>query len=371
MADWFCPNPYDYSETRVTLDFGLSAATRYYNDLIVPKIGSVRSLRSFSYALAGIKLYSELDIRESPTRIAHGIEAIANKIYWSNGEGSENFGVLGINGFKKHPDEWRYFSILENYVKSNTMRQSTVSALKNFQLVNGSNYNSFNLEESGKVIADLFLSIDNVGIHLSEWIKGKKIDIKQLSVITLDCITKDEINQFLGFLKTEDFDGNTRRKNLWELLEKGKSYNELTDYKHIADIKLVEAFEVLKCEIINFYLEIAEKNLTKKISEIKISKERLLTAISDYEEQQIKSRQSHSEIESILRKIKNKETSELIEELMIIERDLISIDENKKIQKGLFYREDRIKSLKRETSVNELPRLMQLRKLVEEGKRNG
>ena len=61
MNDWFSPKPYKYDEDqRLTLDFGLSAVTKHFNEQIVPKIGSVWQLRSISYALTSFELHKKL-----------------------------------------------------------------------------------------------------------------------------------------------------------------------------------------------------------------------------------------------------------------------------------------------------------------------
>lgn len=370
INDWFSPIPYDYSETRVTLDFGLTATTRYYNELIVPKIGSVRTLRAFSYALAGIRLHREFGKTESSTIVAHGIESLANKIYWMDNKDSNDVSVLGINGFKQSPNEWSFKELIKFYVKSNTMRQSTVSALKNFQLVNGGTFNSFTLTKQGEVIADLFLSSNhNLTSVLLNWLNGKRIDdVSKLRNISTDSISKAEVSQLKSFLRHKDTDGNVRRKNLWEVYENGKEYDSLGDAKHIQDIKLVESFEEFKTELINFYLAITNNsNLGEKTTNIKIDNSKLLQSIGQYEER-LKRTQSFSqpEVVNLVSIIKSNQGTSLIEALVKIENQLIIIDDNNRIQKGILFRKDRISSLQRESQVGKLSRLVQLQKLVTE-----
>lgn len=372
MSEWFSPVPYEYNETRLILDFGLSSATKHYNDKIVPKIGSVRRLRSFSYALAGIKLYSDLkkELKPSvrPSHIAHALEALANKIHWNRDDKKPNDRILGVNGFKKHPDEWGFENLLKYYVKSNTMRQSSVAALRNFNLVKGSTYNSFTLEPQGELIAELFLKSFGVKSNISGWIKSNaKMDITKISSISPDKITDKEIEQIVSFLNSEDPGNDCRRKSIWELFKLGKPYKELLDENHKNDILMVESYELFKIELTNFYLEIA-LNIGSGISKIKISKGKLDLSIKNYEENKLKSKLNHPKIEHLLNNIKNKEVPALIGYLLEIEHDLIRKDENNRVQQSSLFSEERIKSLKRDNSATELPRLAQIRYLIEESK---
>ena len=367
MSKWFSPVPHDYNETRITLDFGLSAVTRHYNDIIVPKIGTVRKLRSFSYALSGILLSKELEkYSKTSTYVAHAIEALANKIYWEKNQNEQNISALGINGFKKYPGVWKCDSLLDYYVKSNTMRQSTVSALKNFNLVNGGTFNSFSLEPRGEIIADSFLSIgNNIREILKNWIKGAGIDIEKLAPITFNNISKNENKLIVDVLKSIDPDGNIRRKELWEIFESGNSYKKLSDEQHKKDIELVESFEALKKSLINFYLDVA-MNIGKDISQVKITHAQIINATKEYENKQRLSGLTHKNLSSILNMINSNKGSSLTRAIIDMERDLIYRDDNNKIQKGSMFDLNRIKSLRKENTSSELPRLSQLRSLVDE-----
>jgi hypothetical protein len=179
--DWFIPLADDRISQRAFLHLGMASASRYYRELVVPGIGGVWFLRQLSWSVAALRLCEEM-AQNTPTRVAHGIEALANKLAWFQ-EG-ESASITGSRAFG-HDEEGAQWSFkkLSNpqFYVHNTLRQGTVRALPALGFTGPGRFNSLTLTEHGAKLADLLLGQPRGGkggrsvkAALVEWITSNE-----------------------------------------------------------------------------------------------------------------------------------------------------------------------------------------------------
>mgnify|MGYP001601974276 FL=1 len=174
MGNWFIPALEEFQSERALLHLGLNSATRYYRELSVPGIGGVWFVRQLSWSAAGIALAKELALK--PAKVANAIEALACKLEWRYGK--ENYTRRGKRAFARDEDDgiWSFNDLSDktHYVQV-TYRQSTVRALSNLKLTNGTRFNTMELMQPGQELADAFLDQMKIRKALFGWLSGEKI----------------------------------------------------------------------------------------------------------------------------------------------------------------------------------------------------
>ncbi len=111
----------EFDTQRADISLGLRRATRYYSELVAPGIGGAWRVRHVSWAVAGIYMEQVHIGKNKPKSmtIANAIEALGNKTAWDvnkDHNGRVDFKVLGIQAFKRNPDEWEFAKLRQkNY----------------------------------------------------------------------------------------------------------------------------------------------------------------------------------------------------------------------------------------------------------------
>ncbi len=178
-SEWFIPACEEFDSERVALHLRLNRATRWYRELVVPGIGGAWFVRQLSWAVAGLVLAEQTNGRQSPTRIANGIEALACKLAWQ--EEPDVAGIRGKRAFGRpaSQDVWSFERLSQpKYYVRVTFRQSAVRALVGLGLAEGGTmFHSMELTEAGRDLAERFLT--NGGdrprfcASLRGWLRGE------------------------------------------------------------------------------------------------------------------------------------------------------------------------------------------------------
>lgn len=160
-SSYFIPLPEDFDVRRAELGLGLRGAARYYNELVAPGIGGAWRVRHLSWAVAGLALHGA-GARRSPTMIAHGVEALGNKVSWSEHPDRSRARLRGRRAFERTPDQWAFEQLARRtYYVQVTHRQQVTRALPDdtgLHLTEGSTrYNAMRLSSAGHELAGAFL----------------------------------------------------------------------------------------------------------------------------------------------------------------------------------------------------------------------
>ncbi len=360
MSNWFIPEPEDFPSQRALLHLGLNRALRYYRELVVPGIGGVWFARQLSWAVAGIALAKELNMKAA--KVANGIEALAGKIEWYNS--TEYYG-RGIRAFNRDGnDVWSFKELSDqtHYVQI-PYRQSTVRALAGLGITRGTRFNNMDLTEIGYDLSNAFLDQTKIRNYLIEWIKGEDEKITKSIIKGLtknkENVTDTEkyiIRECLLSDSTDSLSDSNRRNYM--ILSFGRNTVNRPDLKilkryliqhknHIIDIETAIEFDkMLESSQMFIYIcaELLEENIKLPISRILDNNKvtRILNILIAVVKKYIKSiGKKHPDAIEFASIITNKDKTKIIENL--IKRDgAILAYSNGKIVKGPLFSHRRI-----------------------------
>lgn len=187
---WFSPAPSEITVSRISLDFGLRPADLFFRELVVPELGRVWFVRQISWAVAALALHEELQLSRlrppKPTRICHGIEALACKLEYVPDPADRSTRILGTRAFgrDRHGEIWAFDRLRQatNYVR-NTHRQAATRAIREVRengeggglgFARGSRFDLLELEPVGRDLAQAFLEqrVGRGGTSLRNWLLG-------------------------------------------------------------------------------------------------------------------------------------------------------------------------------------------------------
>ncbi|WP_147450986.1 hypothetical protein [Corallococcus llansteffanensis] len=180
---WFPLAATDATSDRATITLGLRSADLHFREQVVPGIGRVWFLRQLCWPVAALALRPDLPPDGRPGRtaadIASGIEALACKLEFIEGEGSDSKRIIGVRAFTRDQGQngasiWDYDSLRTraHYVQ-NTYRQAAVRALgehAGLGLASGSRYSSMVLTGPGEQLAQAYLSQSAGKPPLKNWL---------------------------------------------------------------------------------------------------------------------------------------------------------------------------------------------------------
>lgn len=184
---YLIPERDDFEIQRADMSLGMRRAARYYNELVVPGIGGAWRVRHLSWPTAGIFLKQQMQGKQSAIAIAHGIEALGNKLEWYCTVQSSRMDLRlrGIRAFARSQNSWTFNELSQKkfYVQI-THRQQCTRALPSDSglcFTQGSNrFNSMSLTTVGSEIAMAFLDRSGVGqgspklrTNLQNWVNGE------------------------------------------------------------------------------------------------------------------------------------------------------------------------------------------------------
>lgn len=186
-SQFLVPSPDDFDTQRADRSLGLRRAARYYNELVAPGIGGAWKVRHLSWAVAGLWLRQQFGDKHSALALAHGVEALGNKLQWSTlpiGEQTARTGLRGQRAFNRSPDVWSFRELSQRrcYVQV-THRQQVTRALPGdtgLGLAEGSSrFNGMQLSAPGSDLALALLNQPSIGRGpprlqqtLKDWVQG-------------------------------------------------------------------------------------------------------------------------------------------------------------------------------------------------------
>jgi hypothetical protein len=181
---WFSPDPSDITSSRISLDFGLRSADRFFRELVVPELGRIWFVRQFSWPLAALALHDSIRTAGTnppkPTAICHGIEALACKLEYMVDPATPSSRILGRRAFARDADSdiWSFQRLRQpaHYVR-NTHRQAATRAIRvdgGLGFATGVRFDLLQLELVGKAVAEAFLEqkVGKGGTSLRRWLIG-------------------------------------------------------------------------------------------------------------------------------------------------------------------------------------------------------
>lgn len=186
-SQFLVPSPDDFDTQRADRSLGMRRAARYYNELVAPGIGGAWKVRHLSWAVSGLFLRQQLGDKYSAVALAHGVEALGNKLQWSllpEEQQTARTGLRGTRAFNRSPDAWTFKELSQRrcYVQV-THRQQVTRALPmdtGLGLAEGSSrFNGMQLSAPGDDLALALLNQPSVGKGpprllqtLKEWVQG-------------------------------------------------------------------------------------------------------------------------------------------------------------------------------------------------------
>jgi len=167
--NYIIPERDDFGIQRADMSLGLRRASRYYNELVVPGIGGAWKVRHLSWAVTGIYLKQRMSTKNkySSISIAHGIEALGNKLEWSLTDIKDRakLHLRGSQAFARSENVWSFKDLCkkEFYVQITHRQQCTraLPLLTGLGFTDGSSrFNSMVLSKLGEDLAKSIL-LDN------------------------------------------------------------------------------------------------------------------------------------------------------------------------------------------------------------------
>jgi len=185
---WIIPATDDISAQRVTLTLGMGTAYRYFREVAFPGIGGAQFVRHCSWGVAAHALHDEIPAL-APSRIAHGIEALACKLVVHSDRDRDDYDgrIRGTRAFEKSPEAWSFRELSQpRYYVHITFRQSVVTALSSDLGLGfaegGRRFNAMTLTRHGQDLAAAFLNqkVGQGGTPLRKvlirWMSGSEAD---------------------------------------------------------------------------------------------------------------------------------------------------------------------------------------------------
>lgn len=170
------------TSTRLSIDFGLRRADRYFRELVVPGLGRISFVRQLSWPLAALALHKLIldqgKTAPRPSVISRGIEALACKLEYAASPEYRSGRILGSRAFGRDTESavWSFQKLRQptNYVQ-NIYRQGATRALRvdvGLGFASGSRFDALTMEPVGEAMASAFLSqpVGKGGGRLQNWL---------------------------------------------------------------------------------------------------------------------------------------------------------------------------------------------------------